>query len=121
MEDNHEIKFLPIGAGGSRFGRLCGGTNHSDYDNDDPAGDHYRPRAGGRGDPTAAASARWDSDSRTGTGVRLGNRLLAMDGNDLCVGAWKLGRAPDAKRSLGARSLGASLQRVGMGPRPLAI
>jgi hypothetical protein len=58
MEDNHETKFLPIGAGGSRFGRLCGGTNHSDYYNDDTAGDHYRPRPGGRGDPAAAASAR---------------------------------------------------------------
>jgi len=58
MEDNHEIKFLHIGAGRSRFDRLCGGTNHSDYDNDYTTGDYYRPSAGGRGDPAAAASAR---------------------------------------------------------------
>jgi len=58
MEDNHETKFLPIGAGGSRFGRLCGGTNLSDYDNDDTASDHDGPRARGRGDPAAAARAR---------------------------------------------------------------
>jgi len=58
MEDNHENKFLPIGAGGSRFGRLCRGTNHSDYDNDDTASDHDWPRARGRGGPAAAASAR---------------------------------------------------------------
>ena len=58
MEDNHENKFLPIGAGGSRFGRLCGGTNLSDYDNDDTASDHDGPRARGRGDPAAAACAR---------------------------------------------------------------
>ncbi len=36
----------------------AGGTNHSDYHNHDTAGDHYRPRAGGRGDPAAAAGAR---------------------------------------------------------------
>jgi hypothetical protein len=55
------------------------------------------------------------------TGIRLDNRLLAMDGNDLCVGSRILDSPPKTSRSLGARSLGASLQRVGMGRRPLAI
>jgi hypothetical protein len=58
MEDNHENKFLPFGACGSRLGQLYGGTNHSDYDNDDAAGDHDRPRARGRRDPAAAPNAR---------------------------------------------------------------
>jgi hypothetical protein len=58
MEDNHENKFLPFGARGSRFGQLYGGTNHCDYDNDDAAGDHHGPRARRRGDAGAAATAR---------------------------------------------------------------
>ena len=44
-----------------------------------------------------------------------------MDGNHVCVDAGNLGSAPKTNRSLGARSLGASLQRLGMGPWPLAI
>jgi len=58
MEDNHENKFLSFGAGGSRLGQLHRGTNHSDYDNDDAAGDHDRPHARGRCDTTAAPNAR---------------------------------------------------------------
>ena len=56
-----------------------------------------------------------------GPGIRLDTRLLAMDRNDLCVGAGILGSPSKTSRSLGGRSLGASLQRVGMGRRSLAI
>lgn len=51
----------------------------------------------------------------------MDSRLLAMDGNHVCVDAGNLGRTPKIKRSLGGRPLGASLQWLGMGPRPLAI
>ena len=51
----------------------------------------------------------------------MDSRLLAVDGNYVCMGAGNLGSAPPSKRSLGRRSLGASLQRLGVGPRPLAI
>jgi hypothetical protein len=53
MEDNHENKLLPIGAGGFRVSRLHRGTNHGDHDNDDTAGDHNGPRASGCSDPAA--------------------------------------------------------------------
>jgi hypothetical protein len=51
----------------------------------------------------------------------LDERLLAMDGNQLCVGAGDLGSPPKSKRSLGGRPLGASLRRLGVGPRALAV
>ncbi len=54
-------------------------------------------------------------------GIRLDNRLLAMDRNDLRVGPGNLGSPPTAKRSLGRRPLGTSLQRLGMDSRALAI
>lgn len=44
-----------------------------------------------------------------------------MDWNNLRVGAGHLGSPPKTSRRLGGRPLGTSLQRVGMGPRPLAI
>jgi hypothetical protein len=48
-------------------------------------------------------------------------RLLAVDGNHLCVGAGNLDSPPKTSRNLGRRPLGASVQRLGMGSRPLAI
>jgi hypothetical protein len=44
-----------------------------------------------------------------------------MDRQDLRVGAGHMGSPPAAHRILGRRPLGASLQRLGVGPRPLAI
>jgi hypothetical protein len=51
----------------------------------------------------------------------LDDWLLAMDGNHLCVGAGDLGSPPKTSRSLGGRPLGATLQRLGVGPRALAV
>ena len=44
-----------------------------------------------------------------------------MDWNNLRVGAGNLGGPPKTSRRLGGRPLGASLQRLGMGSRPLAV
>ena len=44
-----------------------------------------------------------------------------MDWNNLRVGARHLGGPPKTSRRLGGRPLGASLQRLGVGRRPLAI
>ena len=44
-----------------------------------------------------------------------------MDRHDLRVGAGHVGSTPTTDRSLGRRPLGISLQRLGVGPRPLAI
>jgi hypothetical protein len=61
------------------------------------------------------------SDRSAWTAIRVDNRLLGMDWNDLCVTAGILGCPPKISHTLGGRSLGASLQREGMGPKPLAI
>src|SRR5213075_2134258 len=79
------------------------------------------PRAGSCSHPSAAAGPRGNSDRGTRTGLRLDNRQLAMDRHELCVGAGHVGGPPAAYRSLDRRPLGASLQRLGVGPRPLAI
>jgi hypothetical protein len=44
-----------------------------------------------------------------------------MDRHDLRLGAGHVGGPPAAYRSLRRRSPGASLQRLDMGPRPLAV
>jgi len=46
---------------------------------------------------------------------------LAMDRHDLLVGVGHVDSAPTAYRILGRRPLGASLQRLGVGPRALTI
>ena len=51
----------------------------------------------------------------------MDERLLALDRNNLRVGTGDLGSPPKTHRSLGGRPLGASLRRIRMGPRPLAI
>ncbi len=79
------------------------------------------PRAGSCSHPSAAAGPRGNSDRGTRTGLRLDNRQLAMDRHELCVGAGHVGSPPAAYRSLDRRPLGASLQRLGVGARPLAI
>jgi hypothetical protein len=48
-------------------------------------------------------------------------RLLAMDGNHVCVGARDLGRPSKSNRRLGRRALGTALQRMGVDPRTLAV
>ena len=51
----------------------------------------------------------------------MDDRLLAMDRDHLCVDAGDLGNPPKINCSLGGRPLGASLQRLGMGPGALAV
>src|SRR5206468_12768536 len=79
------------------------------------------PGSRGRGHPCAATSSRRNSDGGARAWIRLDNRLLAMDGNHVCVGAGDLGSPPKTGRSLGGRPLGAALQRLGMGPWTLAV
>src|SRR5436190_17242068 len=114
----HESEILLIYAHACR---LRGRTNHGHDDNYHAGGDHDRPGTRSGSHPSAAAASRGNSDGDTRTGLRLDNRLLAMDRHDLRVGAGHVGSPPAARRSLGRRPLGASLQRLGVGPRPLAI
>ena len=44
-----------------------------------------------------------------------------MDGNRVCLGAGELGKPPQTSCSLGGRPLGASLQRLGVDSRTLAV
>ena len=44
-----------------------------------------------------------------------------MDWNHVCVGAGDLGKPAKTSRSLGGRPLGASLQRLGVDSRTLAV
>jgi hypothetical protein len=110
-----------MAARADRFGRLRGGTYNSDDDNYDTAS--YYHGAGPRGcrDEAATTGARGNADSCTRTGLRLDERLLALDWNGLRLGAWQLGNSSERYSGVGTRPLGASCQRLGMGPWPLAM
>jgi hypothetical protein len=117
-KDENEI--LLIYSDGCRCSRLRDRADHGDDDNHHAGGDHG---AGTRScsHSSAAAGSRGNSDGGTRTGLRLDNGLLAMDRHDLRVGARHVVGPPAARRSLDRRPLGASLQRLGVGPRSLAI
>ena len=117
----HENNLLSIDGNTSGCGRLCDRTDHGHDHNHDARGDHDGPGARSCSHATTAAGSRGNSDGRTRTGLHLDNRLLAMDRHDLLVGAGHVGSTPTTEHSLGRRSLGASLQRLGVGPRPLEI
>jgi hypothetical protein len=111
---------VSINRNASGFSRLRDRTDRS-HDDNHHAGDHDGPGARSCSDPSAAGGSCGNSDGGTRTGICLDKRLLAMDRHDLCLGAGHLGSAPTARRSLGRRPLGASLQRLRVGPGPLAI
>jgi hypothetical protein len=117
----HENGILLIYTDACGFSRLHDRTDDGYDDNYHAGGDHDEPRARSYSHPSAAAGSRGNSDGGTRTGLRLDNRLLAMDWYDLRVDAGRMGCPPAPHRSLGRRSLGPSLQRLGVGPGPLAI
>ncbi len=100
---------------------MCGGTNDCDDHNNDTGSHNDGTGSRGRGDPSAAASSHRNSDGNTWTGIRLDERLLAMDRNNLRVGGGNLGSSPTTSRSLGGRPLDASCGWLGMDSRPLAV
>lgn len=120
-EGNHETDVLFIYADRCDFSRLRDRTDYSHDHNHYAGGDYSEPGARSYSPPPAAAGSCRNSDSSTRAGLCLDNRLLAMDWHDLRVGAGHMGSSPAAGRSLGRRPLGASVQWLGMGLRPLAI
>ena len=104
-----------------RIARLHGRTNDGDDDNDYARSDNDGANSRGSGDETSAASPRRNADGGAGARIRLDDRLLAMDGNRLCLGAGQLDRSAEASRSLGGGPLGPSARRLGLDCRPLAV
>src|SRR4029453_18322269 len=117
----HENKVVLIYANACGFSRLRGRTNRGHDDNHHTGGDHDGPGARSRSHPCAAAGSCGSSDGGTWTGIILDERLLAMDWNNLRVGAGHLGSPPKTSRRLGGRPLGASLRRICMGPGARAV
>ena len=120
-EGNHETDILFMYADRCDFSRLRDRTDYSHDNNHYAGGDHREPGARSYSPPSAAARSCRNSDNSTRAGLCLDNRLLAMDGHDLRVGTGHMGSSPAVGRSLGRRPLGASLQWLGVGARPLAI
>src|SRR5258708_36356153 len=75
----HENEVLLIYADACGFSRLRGRTNHGHDDNHHAGGDYDGPSARSCSHPSAAATSRGNSGGGTRTGLRLDNRLLAMD------------------------------------------
>ena len=103
------------------FCRLCGGANNGDdHYNDTTSYDNgSSPR--NSSDPTAATNSPRNSDGRARTSICLDERLLAVDRDDIRLGAGDLDNPPKTSRSLGGRPLGAPPWRLDIYSRPLAI
>src|SRR5678815_421855 len=106
----HENEILFIYANACGFSRLRGRTNPGHDDNHHAGGGHDGPGARSRSHPNTARASCGSSDRGTWTRILLDERLLAMDWNNLRMGAGLLGSPPKTSRRLGGRPLGASLR-----------